>query len=353
MRLILFFCLHLLVDIRPSRGASLRHSEVRSSTGGALARLGRASQANQVLWTYWDDPSPPPFVQLCLRSLEHRANNGWELRVVNRQNVRNFIDKSDLPKQFDSLQPAFQADSVRLALLRRHGGAWMDATTIATHDLSDWIGSAFQSGSRFVGFYIEHYTAQGGPPLVASWALASAAPEDPFMVAWHNAYLQLWRSGRTNDDGMSEDPFFQGVDLSQVSILRRDYLHVEEVFLAVLQRDSAMRDAFEQSSQLWKAEDSAYVLQSSLGMTWMVNSKCAPLTTALTSIGPDVQGRLAETPLVKLRHEDRQWVMKMSEAELLGHPDSVLGSLLSHNAGRSNSTGGLNSAGLLCGDGDA
>merc|ERR1719235_321060 len=176
------------------------------------------------------------------------------------------------------MRPSFQADALRLALLRRHGGAWVDATAIANMDLEDWAGAAFDEGRAFVGFYIGHYTAPEGPPLVTSWALAVPGPEERVMVEWHDAYLKLWR-GRTSEKDITDDAFFSGANLDHVDPLMQDYLHVELVLLTLLQRDANFRQAFEGAALLQRAEDTAYVLQSTMGMTWMRSSRCALVAT--------------------------------------------------------------------------
>lgn len=291
----------------------------------------------RALWTYWDDTSPPDFVRLCIQSFQHHAGNVWDLQVVSRKSARDYVSSSDLPERFDDLQPSFQADALRLALLRRHGGAWIDATTIANQDFSSWINADFAQGSRFVGFFIRKYSKPDGPPLVASWALAVPAEEDKLMIAWHEAYLRLWKN-RTSDEDISDDPFFNGVDLSYVDPLMQDYLNVELVLLAVLQRNPALLEDFNAAASLLCAEDTAYTLQSSMGMSWMINNKCAPITTPFSSLPIDAKNAVQMSPLIKLRHQDRKWLMAMPESLLLSHSDSVIGSLLAHNVDTVNMT---------------
>lgn len=113
----------------------------------------------------------------------------------------------------------------------------------------------------------------------------------------------------------------------------RDYLHIELVFLTLLERDASLRIEIEEKAALWRAEDTAYGLQASLGLGWMVNDKCAPVTTPRAALPANVRRALDEIPLVKLRHEDRQWLAHMPASVLLGSADSVIGALLSRNAG--------------------
>lgn len=328
-----------------ARGGNLRHRQPRGSgvddyaawqppsVEDARARAIVPAAGARILWMFWDSPTLPAIVRLCRRSLERHAGRGWSTHAVSRASARQLVGSGDLPRQFDTLQPSFQADALRLALLRRYGGAWVDATAIANKDLEDWAGTAFDDGRSFVGFYIGRYTAPEGPPLVASWALAVPQPEQRLMVAWHEAYLQLWRGNRTSEEGITDDPFFDGADLHHVDPLMQDYLHVELVLLALLQRDSSLRQAFDGAAELQRAEDTAYALQATMGLGWMVNHRCAPVSTPFAALPQETQSALMSTPFVKLRHEDRKWLMEMPVSMLLRHPDSVLGSVLARNTG--------------------
>merc|ERR1719443_920904 len=92
---------------------------VLSVAAGAL-RLGRLSSdaagdlvgspadgAARTVWTYWNEPDPPAFVELCLRSFERHASRGWRLQVVSKASARDLVGPDDLPKQFDAMQPSF------------------------------------------------------------------------------------------------------------------------------------------------------------------------------------------------------------------------------------------------------
>lgn len=328
-------CLTLIAGVAKIGGASLRLRRGDQPGQQLLADESDStgSETPKTLWTYWDSPSVPDFVQLCRRSLERHAGRGWRVRAVSRDSAQHLLDPQDLPRRFHELRPSFQSDALRLALLRRYGGAWVDATAIANKDVEDWAGTAFGEGRSFVGFYIGHYTAPEGPPLVASWALAVPRPEERIMVAWHEAYLKLWRGNRTSEEGILDDSLFDGADLHNVDPLMQEYLHVELALLALLQRDPSLRDAFDGTAELQRSEDTAYALQSTLGLSWMATNKCAPLSTPITKLPSELQSTLRSTPFVKLRHEDRKSLMDMPASALLGHPDSVLGSLLARNTG--------------------
>lgn len=293
---------------------------------GGGAPGGPATPPARPLWTYWGSAARPALVDLCVETLRRRAGPDWEVRVLSKQTALEHVAAGDLPPAFPRMAPSFQADALRLALLRRHGGMWVDATTIAVRNFSEWVGQSLAGGSGFYGFYIDHYTAPEGPPLVASWALAVAAPEEPLVAAWHQSYLRLW-ANRSDAEDITADPFFDGADLSHMSPFMQDYLNVELVLLALLQRDSDLRSRFDSTATVVRAESGPYAIQFRMGMKWW-ESRCRPVTARLTSLPAELQRDLSATALVKLRHQDRRFLERMSAAQLLRRPDSVLGSLL-------------------------
>jgi len=327
--LALLICLSNLSSIdaalysRRSKLARLDQGQQRLRHG-TIARL---KEGQRHIWTYWDDVSPPDFVKLCLENLQRRAGDGWKLTVITSASVNEYVAEEDLPMNFNRLQPSFKSDAVRLALLRRQGGAWIDATAIVAKDLDAWIVPEFNNGKQFVGFYIDHFTKPQGWPIVASWAMAVSRPEEPTLVRWHDAYVRLWHN-RTDEDGISDDDFFKGVSLCCVDPLMRDYLNIELVLLALLQRDEAFSDSFLDHATLLKAEDGAYSVQATMGLSWMTQNHCAPVHDPLSSLPASLQQAVRDTPLLKLRHEDRKWLVSMPKSVLLGNPNSLIGSLL-------------------------
>mmetsp|Transcript_31968 Transcript_31968/g.62893 ORF Transcript_31968/g.62893 Transcript_31968/m.62893 type:complete len:366 (+) Transcript_31968:30-1127(+) len=307
----------------------------QGSTGTSLRRQTTADI--RPLWTFWASENKPDFVQLCVQSLSRQAGPGWEMHIVTPASVGQYVSAEDLPSAFSRLEPSFQADAVRLALLRRHGGAWLDATTIVLRGLSDWINPEFDKGMRFVGFYIQHFTKASGPPLVASWAIAVPDAENDIVVAWHKAYLQVWHN-RTNSDGITSDPFFAGADFCCVDPLMWDYLHIELILLTLLRRNEALLESFQDSSTFLRAEDTAYSIQATLGLSWMATNMCGPVNTPFASLADGLQETLKATPIVKLRHQDRRWLMEMPAQTLLAQPGSVMSTLFLRGTKAENAT---------------
>ena len=63
----------------------------------------------------------------------------WETRLLNVSTVQHWlVDGVDLPTSTWRRKPEHQSDMIGLALLRRYGGVWLDASIALTQPL-EWV----------------------------------------------------------------------------------------------------------------------------------------------------------------------------------------------------------------------
>ena len=77
------------------------------------------------IWTYWDDANLPSLVRTSIQSWKRCAPN-YTIMLINQNTISQFIDISTYPK----LGNAAISDILRLTVLSKYGGLWMDATII-------------------------------------------------------------------------------------------------------------------------------------------------------------------------------------------------------------------------------
>ncbi|WP_330629326.1 capsular polysaccharide synthesis protein [Thioclava sp. FTW29] len=141
----------------------------------------------KIIWMYWAQgiEAAPPVVQRCIA--QWRAMNpGWDLRVLTRETVGEWVDLSDID---DSLAFRLHANALRLRLLARYGGLWADVTTYCHRPLDEWM--------PLLGGQTGFFTF-GGPyhdRWVDNWFIA-AHPENPLIQRWcadYDAYVTRLR----------------------------------------------------------------------------------------------------------------------------------------------------------------
>ncbi len=100
----------------------------------------------KVIWTCWLQgiENAPKLVQKCVSSMRQHSN-GYEVIVIDNRNVSNYVQLPDFirDKYAKGIIPhAHYSDIIRLFLLQKYGGVWIDSTTLLTGTLPSYITEA-------------------------------------------------------------------------------------------------------------------------------------------------------------------------------------------------------------------
>lgn len=149
-----------------------------------------APTLSRKIWLLWlqGEAQAPDMIRTCINSWRTR-NPGWDVEVIDEARLAGLIDLPDFPAH---VAPNHKANVIRLRLLARYGGVWVDATTACQRPLDEWIDTAAQTG--FFAF-------SRPQPIrtVANWFIA-AAPGQPLLEAWRmwsEAYILSRRRARS------------------------------------------------------------------------------------------------------------------------------------------------------------
>lgn len=136
----------------------------------------------KIIWMYWDNPDYPKYIDGLMERLRN-LNPDCDIRLLNCHTLSHYID--DYMVAHEGLSATTKSDLIRLELILRYGGIWLDATTLVFEDFS-WIYKKFSSGRYdFVGFYYENWTKIEHFPVLENWLIASP-PDNPFIRAWRD-----------------------------------------------------------------------------------------------------------------------------------------------------------------------
>lgn len=89
------------------------------------------------VWLFWDKEHVgglPAFYKKTIESI--RSNTFCNVVVVNEESRKNYIP--DVPDSYGELSAPIKSDFLRIALLKRYGGYWMDCDTIVHGDLDEY-----------------------------------------------------------------------------------------------------------------------------------------------------------------------------------------------------------------------
>lgn len=170
----------------------------------------------QTIWGYWDQgyADMPDLFKLCVDSWR-RCNPSWDVRILGREAVPEFLSDADLPNRFAEIQsPETAADCVRLALLARYGGVWLDVSVILRSSLETLCWRAIHARRhRAAAFFHPRYSSPepGAQDFMETWFLA-AIRGDPLVLQWRDLVKELMHN-RTGVEGLLTHPLYAGQGL--------------------------------------------------------------------------------------------------------------------------------------------
>ena len=76
----------------------------------------------------------------CLESWRNR-NPDWIVHALDERTLSNFIPRDRLEQILRTPRNEIEAlsDRIRIELLSRYGGVWVDATTLCARPLDEWL----------------------------------------------------------------------------------------------------------------------------------------------------------------------------------------------------------------------
>lgn len=166
---------------------------VSIETSPANESLNQASGIPNVVWSFWAQGTDqlPPVIEVCIDSW--RQNAGVErIYVLDPMSVYRFLDRIDLPLTFSSLTPQMQSDAVRLAVLSKYGGIWLDASTLVTKSLMPWV----EKVSKGKGLFLFQNPSKGRGGRLFEIGFIGVTPAHPLLKAWSREFNQFFSRNR-------------------------------------------------------------------------------------------------------------------------------------------------------------
>jgi hypothetical protein len=148
----------------------------------------------RIIWCLWLQgwDSAPDIVQACLKSWK-RFNPEWRIHALDEQLLHAFLPHAVMDgittrqKEREAL-----SDQIRIELLSRYGGVWVDATALCTRPLDDWLPNRMATGF----FAFERPVPSR---MLASWFLA--AEKGSYIIErWRQATVDYWNDRAKRDD---------------------------------------------------------------------------------------------------------------------------------------------------------
>lgn len=113
------------------------YRDILSSYKDNMEDLVESEEKN--IWVFWDKglENAPPVVRLCIESMK-KHSNGATVHLLTRENLKEYLEiPGFIMEKYEKgyMTLAFLTDYMRISLLEKYGGLWLDATVLVSHDI--------------------------------------------------------------------------------------------------------------------------------------------------------------------------------------------------------------------------
>jgi hypothetical protein len=276
----------------------------------------KGKPSENTIWTYWDQGTNKllPLHILCIATWK-KKNPNHDIIVVDQQNIFQYIDQKDLPVNWqiiDSAQP--KSDFVRLALLEKHGGVWMDITTICIKPLN----SVFTQTKSIEGFALKSFSRKDDLSVFESWFI-TAKKSSRIIKKWKDTLIAIF--GNSTSMSQVDQSYFNDMDLQKIS--RGPYLTIHRVLMKLNQNDPEIKNLYYNDSNILPAEDTAFLHYKTFSFDLDVNKLFEKNDSFIDMVDK------SNTPIIKFISAGGE-LKNMDEKQLLGNKSSVIYKLFNY-----------------------
>ena len=231
--LIILVCLlFLLIFINKSKFESF-NSEF---TGSVLIKNGAPTNnfIPKIIWSFWNDEDIPGIVKACINSWK-KYNPGYQIVIINENNVNQYLPDINI-HSLKNLSDSWAriSDVIRLNLLKKYGGFWIDSSMICNKSLQ-WILDIQQKNKvECIAYYFEEFTDTEllhSSPVIESWFIC-AVTNSNFIKEWCDEFMSI--NNYSSVDDYLKTTVDNGTSLQKIDI--PNYLAIHVAAQKILQK---------------------------------------------------------------------------------------------------------------------
>jgi hypothetical protein len=197
----------------------------------ALDTLGEHSIPKHI-WTFWDKPILPHLIQRCIDTW-HVHCPDYTITILRPETLHNYITDVDLLVLPFADNPQRLSDFVRLHILHKFGGFWMDASIVLFQNLDYFHEKQQLSPSvEVVGYYTGINQTRPEYPVIESWFFG-CVKESRFVGYWKSEFMRI--NHFSTSFTYVENMHINGIDLQNLGWMRY-YLAIHVAAQSILQR---------------------------------------------------------------------------------------------------------------------
>jgi hypothetical protein len=152
----------------------------------------------KTVYGYWDNLDGNRIIEAHLNTWRRNIPSDWNIVIITKKNVNEYVD-NDFLENFKNL-PSFRfADYLRLYLLIKNGGAWLDLGSIVIdgHFLNDYYEEMIENKYDVCLYELDVRTVEKDKPYLENWFIM--APKDSiFLKDLYDEFVKSYTMGFLN-----------------------------------------------------------------------------------------------------------------------------------------------------------
>ena len=146
----------------------------------------------KIVWSYWDSDTLPEQIKLIYENNKKKLNT-YEYRLVTNSNKKEYLGDDDINSIFLSTQ--HYSDWLRLYLLKKYGGIWMDISIIVNTTFDELWNKSFIKKSELTAFNMPNLENNSiKMPVIENWFIM--APKGSEIIKlWYDEYNNAIQKG--------------------------------------------------------------------------------------------------------------------------------------------------------------
>jgi hypothetical protein len=208
--------------------------------------------SENTIWSYWEQGVDEiyPFYKLCIKTWI-KKNPFHNIIIIDKYNIYNYLTREELPPNWEKIKVIqLKSDFVRLALLVKYGGIWMDISTICIKP----INTVFKQEKSIEGFALRRYDNNNELSVFESWFI-TGKKDSKIIKKWRNELLKAFGNSKSVEEMYKK--YFDDVDLQKIEY--GWYLTIVRVLMKQIQFEEEIKYLYYNDSNIYGAEETAFL----------------------------------------------------------------------------------------------
>ena len=244
----------------------------------------------RIIWTYWDNVDTMPELVKDIVINRQEKLKDYTQYFISDKTIHQWIKPDEYPKNYNSLIKAHKADWIRLYLLKKHGGIWIDCGIIinSVDELNKIYKTSNDNKDELTCFYLDGLCIDNDPTtFIENWFIM--APKNSRLInKWYDEFTYAIEIGFME---YKFELLNMNIKVSQVYMYGDDDVYL--TMHAAIQKILQLKMVDNPRIKLYKAEDAMYKIQ--VDCNW--DELC--ITDILKT------KKIKTIPFIKLRGTDR------------------------------------------------